>query len=234
MHERVRPGDWLWVEGPRNHFPVPEAHPLVFVAGGIGITPILSMVCEAADQGRQFVVHYGARTRTAMYAVDRLLEAAGSQRVTLWPQDETGLLDVDRLIGPGSAVVGCGPPQLLEALHRRCAHLSVPLSVERFVGTGEVRPASPAALERYQVFLARSEVTVEVTPGRSLLDAITAAGIVVPTSCREGVCGSCRTKVIAGTPDHRDHILGPGERAGGKVMMVCCGGSCSDRLELDL
>jgi ferredoxin-NADP reductase/nitrite reductase/ring-hydroxylating ferredoxin subunit len=233
VHERVTPGTRLRVRGPRHAFPLVDAGSYVFVAGGIGITPLLPMIERLAVSGADWTLLYGGRRRSSMAFCERL--ASFEDRVTLWPQDERGLLDLDALIAgvpPGAALYCCGPEPLIGALEERCATLPAgTLHVERF------RPR-PGALEgertEFEVVLARAGVSVTVAAEQSILDAVQAVGVEVPRSCREGICGTCETAVLEGEPDHHDSFLSDDERASGATMMVCCSRARSERLVLDL
>jgi ferredoxin-NADP reductase len=233
IHTRLRKGDLIAVRGPRNNFPLVAADEYVFVAGGIGITPLLPMIESVAAQGRPWTLVYGGRRAASMAFIDEL--ARHGDRVTLWPQDLRGLIDLDSLRGvprAGVAVYCCGPEALIEALESRCAMWPTgTLHVERF------RPR-PGNLEgedtAFEVVLDRSGISLTVGAGQSIVDAVEAAGVDVDTSCREGTCGTCETVVLDGDPDHRDSFLQPEERASGATMMICCSRSRSARLVLDL
>jgi ferredoxin-NADP reductase len=205
----------------------------VFIAGGIGITPMLPMVAAAEAAGSTWELLYGGRRRTSMAFVDEL--AAYGDRVTLWPQDEAGLLDLDALLGAPRAdtlVYACGPEPLLAAVEQRCAgwpHGA--LHLERF----SPKPmGEPVRAEAFEVVLERSGITVSVPPGRSIMTVVEEAGVAVVSSCAEGTCGTCETRVVEGLPDHRDSVLRDEERAANDCMMICVSRSCGDRLVLDL
>jgi ferredoxin-NADP reductase len=203
------------------------------IAGGIGITPLLSMVRQLDKGGADWRLLYGGRRRASMGFIDDLV--ALGERVTIWPQDSHGLLDLDTLLAApraGAVVYCCGPEALIAAVEARCA--SWPrgaLHIERF------RPR-PGALDgpstTFDVVAARSGVTVTVTPDQTIVEALERAGVVVPTSCREGTCGTCESYVLEGIPDHRDSFLLDDEKEENATMMVCCSRSLSDRLVLDL
>ena len=156
-------------------------------------------------------------------------------RVTVAPQDETGLLDLDSLLGtpqPDTLVYCCGPEPLLAAVEERClAWPARSLHLERF----SARPLSaPVRAEAFDVELARSELRLTIPPGRSILDVVEEAGVGVLSSCAEGTCGTCETGVLSGLPDHRDSVLTEEERVAGDCMMICVSRSCTERLVLDL
>lgn len=227
VHDHVTEGARLRMRGPRNHFALVPARRYLFVAGGIGITPILPMLGAVAD----WRLVYGGRTRESMAFRDEL--ARHGDRVTLLPQDEHGLLDVPSLLAEpdgDTAIYCCGPEPLLAAVAEASAHWPAgALHVERFTpveDTGDRRPI--------EVELARSGRTVSVPADCSILAAIEAAGVAVLSSCREGTCGTCETDVLDGVPDHRDSLLTDEERAAGDTMLICVSRAAGDRLVLDL
>jgi ferredoxin-NADP reductase len=233
VHDVLRPGDRVGVGGPRNNFPLVPAQRYLFVAGGIGITPVLPMLHTAALLGADWRLLYGGRRRASMAFLDRL--AAYGDRVQVVPQDEFGLLDLPAFLGEpdaGTRVYACGPAPLLAALETACAGWPPhALRTERFVAD---ELGAPARTTPFAVELARTGTTVTVAPGASVLEAVGAAGVEVLSSCRQGTCGTCETTVLAGRPDHRDSILDDDERAAGDCMYPCVSRSLDDRLVLDL
>ena len=151
------------------------------------------------------------------------------------PEDEFGLLDLRGFLGEprdGVKLYCCGPAPLLAAMEATCADWPpYALRTERFVADERSAPVRNAPFE---VELARTGTTVTVTPGDTVLDAVGSAGVDVLSSCRQGICGTCETTVLAGEPDHRDTLLDDDERAAGDCMYICVSRSCSDRLVLDL
>ena len=233
VHDRLQAGDTIRVRGPRNNFPLEPSPRYLFIAGGIGITPILTMIAAAEAAGAEWELVYGGRQRASMAFLDEL--AAYGDRVTVSPQDETGLLDLPSILGtprPGTLVYCCGPEPLLAAVEQNCrAWPAKSLHVERFAA----KPvAEPARAEAFEVHLAQSDLTLTVPPERSILDVVEEAGISVLSSCREGTCGSCEVNVVSGEPDHRDSVLDEDDRAANDCMMVCVSRSCGARLVLDL
>jgi ferredoxin-NADP reductase len=233
VHDRLRAGDTVRVRGPRNNFELVSSPRYLFIAGGIGITPILPMIAAATAAGADWHLLYGGRYRDSMAFTGEL--AAYGDRVTVAPQDETGLLDLDAYLGtpqPDTLVYCCGPEPLLAAVEERCrAWPPRSLHVERF----SARPlTAPVRAEAFDVELARSELRLTVPPDRSILDVVEEAGIGVLSSCAEGTCGTCETGVLSGLPDHRDSVLTEEERAAGDCMMICVSRSCTARLVLDL
>jgi ferredoxin-NADP reductase len=241
VHDSLPEGCAVRARGPRNHFALEPAGRYLFIAGGIGITPILPMIAAAEAAGTPWTLAYGGRTRASMAFRGELRSRYGD-RVVLQPQDERGLLDLDELLGEPSAgtlVYCCGPEPLLAAVESRCARWPEgALHVERFARRPaelEREPAGPAAVaEAFEVELARSGMLIRVSGDMSILRAVEAAGVQVLSSCTEGICGTCETAVLGGVPDHRDSLLTPAERAAGDTMMICVSRSATRRLVLDL
>jgi ferredoxin-NADP reductase len=234
VHDTLRPGDEVDFGGPRNHFRLEPASAYVFVAGGIGITPILPMLADATAAGVEWTLLYGGRTAASMAFTGEL--AAYGDRVTLWPQDRHGLLDLDRLLGTprvDTLVYACGPEPLLAAVEQRMtAWPAGALHLERFAAP--VVERDPADEHAVEVVLAESGRTVLVPPDRSVLEVLLEDGVDVLHDCQEGICGSCEVKVIEGEVDHRDHVLSEPERAANGCMMVCVSRACGPRLVLGL
>ncbi|MET8430453.1 PDR/VanB family oxidoreductase [Nocardia sp. NPDC004860] len=234
VHDKLEVGDSLEIGGPRNHFALGEASSYLFIAGGIGITPIKPMIAQVVSVGAPWKLLYGGRTRASMAFVDDLQDSYGD-KVVIHPQDEFGLLDVVAAVEDvpaGTAVYCCGPEPLLRAVEEAtCARPLLSLHVERF--SPRQAPADQPSGE-FDVELARSGDVVRVRAGESVLDALEQAGVAVEYSCREGTCGTCEVAVVSGTPDHRDSVLTDDERAAGDVMMTCVSRCLGSRLVLDL
>ncbi|MEV5015231.1 PDR/VanB family oxidoreductase [Streptomyces sp. NPDC053780] len=232
VHTKLRPGQTVRVAGPRNHFALEPAASYVFVAGGIGITPILAMARRAQRDGIPYRLVHGGRSRASM-AFGGELAALGGGRVMLVPQDELGHIDVAGTLAdlPADALVYCcGPEPLLRAVEEAAPAGQV--RTERFAApAAEVREGDDSA---FDVECRASGVTLRVEGGTSILEAAENAGLTVASSCRDGICGSCETRVLAGTPDHRDFLLSDTERATGETMMICVSRCASDRLVLNL
>lgn len=239
VHQNLHAGDLVIANRPRNNFRLADedAHS-VFIAGGIGITPIISMVQELRARSRTFTVYYSARTsRHAAFLglLDSLCndDPRCDLKVT-FDQEPGGVrLDLNEIVAnlPGEAhVYCCGPSGMLAAFEAVANSLSPErVHLERFSSAG------PKALEGgFQVNLARSHSSVFVEPGLSILDAIIKAGFNPPYSCKEGVCGTCEAAVLAGEPDHRDLVLTEDEKKTNRTMMICCSGSKSSSLTLDI
>jgi len=233
IHEKLRVGDLLQIEPPRNNFPLCEdAGTTLLLAGGIGITPMYCMWQRLVAAGNHVRLVYSCRSRKdALF----LAELAGRSEVQLHFDDENGgrVLDTASLLEgtPLDAhIYCCGPSPMLKAFERltagrpaECVH------VEYFVSTQE-----KATEGEFVVKLARAGTTIPVAAGQSVLTALRAAGINAPYSCEEGICGACEVAVLGGVPDHRDSVLSEAERATNSRMMICCSGSKTPELLLDL
>jgi ferredoxin-NADP reductase len=234
IHDQLQVGDVISVGEPRNNFEFREADEYLFVAGGIGITPLIPMIERVEVWQKPWTLLYGGRTRASMAFADTL-HARYPGRVSIRPQDECGLLDLAAAVdglATGGAVYCCGPEPLLTAMEATCTRRpDVGLHVERFV---------PKAFDDadtddgFDVELARSELTVRVGPGQSILDALLTAGVEVKFSCREGTCGTCEVAVCAGVPRHRDSVLTEHEQAANDAMMICVSRSRTAKLVIDL
>jgi ferredoxin-NADP reductase len=240
IHDTVLPRLEVGVRGPRNHFPLVEAQQYLFLAGGIGITPILAMARDASRRGVPWRLVYGGRTRATMAFVEELQDLPGGC-VEIHPQDERGLLPLDRLLGEieaGTAVYCCGPEPMVRAVEEISA-LRLPagtLHVERFSAASGPRVPPPAAedSDEFEVELRRSGVVLPVPADRTLLEVVRDVVPDAPYSCEEGFCGACETAVLEGVPLHNDTILTDQDRESCSMMMICVGRSRSPRLVLDL
>jgi ferredoxin-NADP reductase len=234
VHLHLRAGDRVDVRGPRNHFALEPAPRYLFVAGGIGITPLVPMVAAAAATGAEWELHYGGRTTASMAFRDELVAAHGS-RVRIYPEDETGLLPLVELLGdprPGTLVYCCGPESLLRAVEQACAAWPAgALHVERFAPKEQDEPVRS---DSFEVELAKSGLTLTVAPEQSILEVVEEAGVAVLSSCRSGTCGTCETDVLEGEVDHRDSLLNEEEQAANETMFICVSRAACPRLVLDL
>ena len=235
MYGRVRPGDRLVITPPVNTFTLAEdAAMSVLIAGGIGITPIWCMVQRLVALKRPWQLHYAVRGRGAAAFLDELQALDGNSVHVHVNADAGGqVLDVSAIVRqtPANAhLYCCGPTGMLEAFEtatRERPHGNV--HVEYFKAR-----ETPAITGSYTVVLAQSNQQVAVNTGQTILDALIAAGFDPVRSCSQGVCGTCEVRVLQGTPDHRDLVLTESERATNGTMMICCSGSKSEKLVLDL
>ncbi|MFD3873559.1 PDR/VanB family oxidoreductase [Streptomyces sp. NPDC058623] len=224
-HAQLVEGAELEVRAPRNRFELAPAPSYVFVAGGIGITPILPMLRAATASGADWTLLYGGRSRASMPFLPEL--AAYGDRVTVLPEDETGLPDLSPLaaLAPGTLVHCCGPEALMRAVTDAVADPAT-VRLERFA------PAAGGPARPFTVELARSGRTVEVAAHESTLTAVRRELPNTPYSCEQGFCGTCQHRVLGGEIDHRDGLLTDGERT--DSMLLCVSRAAADRLVLDL
>jgi ferredoxin-NADP reductase len=232
IHERTRPGDLVRASEPRNHFALVDAQSYLFIAGGIGITPIVPMIDEVSRQGKPWRLAYGGRKRDSLAFADSL-QRHGSA-VQLYPADETGRLPLDALLNPvheGCAIYCCGPESLIAAVEDWLGSRDRPAPhVERF----KPKPRDDSNARPFQVKLARSKTTLEIPADKAIIDVLELHNVFVPTSCREGTCGSCETRVLCGAIDHRDSLLSAEERQRQDTMMICVSRAAGDTITLDL
>lgn len=249
MFDEFRVGQLIEISAPRNNFALHAGPaPAVLIAGGIGITPILGMVRALAQTKRDWRLVYSVRTRAEAAFVTELeqLDAAQTDaaptdanptgsRFHLHVDDEQGgrFVDIGRIVteAPKDAhLYCCGPAPMLDQFEACCRSVEPGrVHIERFTAA-----ASPAQAGGFVVELAKSRRRVNVEPGQSIADALASAGISITVSCEQGICGTCETRVLAGRPDHRDSLLSAQEKAANDVMMICCSGSLSETLVLDL
>ncbi|MFJ5734991.1 PDR/VanB family oxidoreductase [Streptomyces microflavus] len=231
VHEQLQEGEEIEVRGPRNRFPLVEAEAYVFVAGGIGITPVLPMLRSLAARGADWRLLYGGRSRGSMPFLDEI-EKLGAEggRVTVVAQDEAGHPDTAAVladIAPGTAVYCCGPEPLMDAVTAALPE-GCTLHLERFSAAS----ADVADSGAFEVELHRSGRTVQVAAGQSVLAAVRAELPHVAYSCEQGFCGTCQQRVLEGEIDHRDELLTDDER--GDSMLICVSRCRGGRLVLDL
>jgi len=236
VHEQLRVGTQLQISQPRNNFALDtRASHSVLVAGGIGITPIYCMFRQLLALGRSAELIYCARSRAEAALVDEI-SGLGAKVLYHFNDEKGGLPDLASYLAGRPADTHfycCGPTPMLDAFEQTCERLGYPHAhIERF--TAAEVAASEDAQDSYSVELSKSGKTVSVEPGLNLLDVLLEAGCDIEYSCREGVCGSCETRVLEGDVDHRDGVLSKAERAANKSMMVCVSGCKSRRLVLDL
>jgi vanillate O-demethylase ferredoxin subunit len=236
VHDTIRAGDIITISAPHNNFMLREdAEHSVLIAGGIGITPLMSMVRRLVRLGRPWELFYAARTRTAAAFLDELaaLNPSGNLHIDFDDERAGRMFDLAAIVAGAPAhahLYCCGPLPMLEAFEQATAgRLAGHVHVEYFQAK-----EAPALAGGFEVRLAKSNRTIAIDPGKTILDAVLDAGVSANFSCSEGVCGTCETRVIEGIPDHRDLFLSPEEKAANKTMMICCSGSKSKTLVLDL
>jgi ferredoxin-NADP reductase len=236
IHGTALVGKRITVRGPRNHFGLVDGPRYLFLAGGIGVTPILPMLQQMRRTGRQWRLVYGGRSRRSMAFLHEIARY-DAPNVDIVAEDELGFPDFDRILKEAPAetlIYCCGPSAMIEVVQAACERHAATdrLHIERFVAAADAAPVDTSGAE-FEVELARTGLTLTVPPDRPLLQVLLDAIPTLLYSCEEGYCGTCEVQVLAGEPDHRDTVLTDEERADGK-MMVCVGRSKSARLVLDL
>ncbi len=233
VHDRLRVGQQLRVVGPRNNFGLASAESYLFIAGGIGITPILPMIAAAEEAGVPWRLLYGGARRVGMAFLGEL--DRWGDRITVFPEDEGPRMDLPTIVAdlaPGEHIYACGPSPMLEELEELCDPLpGQVLHLERFMA--KAREDTSATDEEISVLCRASDVELSVPADQTILEAMEAAGISWPNSCREGICGSCEAVVCEGVPDHRDSLLSPEEQEAGETLMVCVSRAQTPRLVID-
>lgn len=235
VHDEVRVGDVIVVGKPRNHFRMRTQSPFnLFVAGGIGVTPLLSMMKASTMRNEPWSLLYLGSARSTMAYLDELTDLH-RERVRLWESSESGRYDLDSIweeLPVGAVVYACGPESLLAALEDSAERHGrrEDVVVERFAPRAETHAPNTA----FDVELRSTGRVLRVPADRSVLDVINEAGAGVLSTCSEGTCGTCEVRVVSGVPEHRDSVLDPGERLANETMMVCVSRCREGRLVLDL
>jgi vanillate O-demethylase ferredoxin subunit len=239
MHEEVAAGALLRISAPKNHFALaPQAEHSLLLAGGIGITPLLAMAEALTAAGASFELHVCARSRARAAFHARLAAADFSSRVLCHFDDgaDAQKLDIGALLAgarPGTHLYVCGPKGFMDAVlgaARSGGWDEARLHFEFF--TGDIGASD--ADTPFQVQIASSGQIIDVSSSQTVTEALADAGVVVETSCEQGVCGTCLTRVLVGDPDHRDLFLTPAEKQRKDQMLPCCSRSHSPLLVLDL
>ncbi|ABR64564.1 Rieske 2Fe-2S domain-containing protein [Sinorhizobium medicae] len=236
MHETVREGDLLAISEPRNNFPLRrDAVRTIFVAGGIGVTPLLAMAQALKNQNLDYEFHYFAQNQEQLAFPEKTALLGEALKPHLGFLPETTAAKLKEILSgyrPDMHVYLCGPGPMLEAARRIAADLGWPetaVHFEYFKNTNTIDDSSS-----FEVALARSCVTLQVTAGKTILETMREAGIDMPSSCEQGACGTCLATVIEGEPDHQDVYLNDAERKSGTKIMTCVSRARSARLVLDL
>jgi tetrachlorobenzoquinone reductase len=234
VHESIRAGTIVPTSPPRSTFSfVEDGKPAVFIAGGIGVTPFLSMAQRATRIDLNWKLYAAVRMRAELPILSPVRSLG--ERIATHVDDEHDGRPIDlaaivRSVTPDTHLYCCGPAPMLEAFEQETASRESKYNhIERFTNH-----APAGAVSGYTVHLARSGLTVRIESGQTIVEALRNEGIQVTTSCEQGVCGSCETRIVAGRPDHHDVILTDDEKASNKTMMICCSGSLDDVLVLDL
>jgi vanillate O-demethylase ferredoxin subunit len=236
MHDLVQAGDELTIGPPRNLFAlVPGAHDSLLLAGGIGVTPILSMAWSLHAQGAPFRMHYYTRSRARTAFHDDLHGAPFTESAAVWFDDAgakgPAVPELLRAVSSGAHVYACGPAGFLDYVRRSAQEAGLApecLHIEAFGSA----PMAPGAA--FEVRLRQSGRSIEVGEEQTVVQALAAHGVAIPVSCEQGICGTCITRVCGGLPDHRDQYLTDEEHARNDQFTPCCSRSLTPILELDL
>ncbi|WP_233855679.1 PDR/VanB family oxidoreductase [Paraburkholderia sp. HD33-4] len=236
MHDAVNEGDAIRIGVPRNHFPLARDHakPLL-LAGGIGVTPILCMAEHLAAMGAAFDMHYCARSKSRAAFVERIAASPWAHNVQYHFDDEHGMLDLNALLTDAEAdrhLYVCGPQGFMNAVLDTARSLGWSDDRLHYEYFAAAQPAGDGA--SFDVRLARSGRVVSIAADCTVTQALAAAGVEVPVSCEQGICGTCVTRVLEGEPDHRDLFLSPQEQARNDQFLPCCSRAKSRVLVLDL
>ncbi len=238
LHDDLAEGDMLHIGLPRNHFPVTDGPPALLLAGGIGVTPILSMAEHLHAVGQPFEMHYCGRSASLMAFLDRLAASpfAASVRIHLDDGPSSQRLDLPAvLVGAvsGSHLYVCGPTGFMDWVIAEARQAGWPDTViHREYFTGAV--ADETDDQPFEIEIASSGQVLTVPTGTRAIDVLAEAGFPVETSCEEGVCGTCVTRVLSGEVDHRDLFLTDGEKAANREFTPCVSRASCARLVLDL
>ncbi len=229
-------GETLRASPPKNDFALGGGDsPVVLIAGGIGITPMISMATALKASGRPYVLHYAVRNQGAAAFADRLAQQHGDNLCLHLDDAAGGPLDLAGIVAradDAAHVHVCGPKPMIEALRELAVGAGYPkdhIHFELFDA-----PADQDDDTAFEVELASSGAVYTIPPGRSIIDVLEEAGEDLMYDCQRGDCGICQTDVLEGTPDHRDVVLSDEEHASGKVMQICVSRARTPRLKLDL
>ncbi len=235
LHEGVREGDILRIGQPRNQFRLaPDAPHHLLLAGGIGVTPLVSMAHALHALGASFTLAVFARSAPHLALKSVLEQAPWRERVQLHFDDAPSPTNAAALIAQapaGAHVYFCGPEGFMTHVRESCAGWPAErVHFEYF--SAPTSTAKPAAAQGFEVLLARRQQRLHVAPGKSIAHVLQGAGVVVDTVCEQGICGSCLTPYLDGAPDHQDVCMTEAERA--THVAICCARSHSPTLTLDL
>jgi vanillate O-demethylase ferredoxin subunit len=235
MHEQIRTGAALTISTPRNHFPLTDAPHSVLLAGGIGITPLLAMAETLSAQGAQFELHYCTRSAERTAFRERILGSPFAAQARFYHDNEQQL-NLPALFASLSAdthVYFCGPAGFIDHVKSTAVLADWPGSQLHLEYFGAA-PVESDGDQPFEVNLKSSGNCYTIPPGVSVLRVLSDAGVFVPASCEQGVCGTCLTRVLDGVPDHRDLYLTEAEQAANDLFAPCCSRSKSPTLLLDL
>lgn len=241
IHQKLKVGDMLTVSTPRNNFPLLDVDEYCFVAGGIGITPMLSMIHWCVANNKKWRLYYAVRNRQRAAFYEYLSNVEQKQNIHFHFNDENeALLDLDQIVQSATAnehIYCCGPNPLMLALKDTAAHMGDRVHFEWFSAptiAATHHQEGDAQGSDFTVKLAQSGHEIIVRSEQSILEAIEEQGIEIPFSCRAGICRACECKVLNGEPEHLDAILSESEKQSNQSMLICVSRSRSKVLELDI
>lgn len=239
IFDRVHVGQTLVISRPRNNFKLVSAERYVLIAGGIGITPIVSMARKLAREEKPFVLHYCTRSVERTALLDEVIQLcpAGSLHIYHDGGNPKNGADLDAILGPVSPdahLFYCGPGGLMQVIAEKVRHWAPGhVHAEHFaVPTASKEATDASSASSFEVVLASTQESFKVPEDKSILDVLRVNGYDIPSSCEVGLCGTCRVRYLEGTPDHRDLVLQDDEKA--QELLVCCSRSLSKTLVLDL
>ncbi len=239
MHDDIQEGDLINISMPRNHFPIePLAKQHILLAGGIGVTPILCMAEQLSHDGADFIMHYCSRSESRAAYRERIAGSRFAHRAYFHYDDGAAeqKLDLKRVLGRADSrkhLYICGPTGFLDFVRNSAKEAGWPDANVHFEYFG-AEVAASTVTDSFQVKIASSGVVVRVNPDESIVEVLAQHGVTIPVSCEQGVCGTCLTGVLEGTPEHLDHYLTDEERADNDQILLCCSRSKSPLLVLDL
>ena len=234
MHDRLKVGDELSISEPLNNFGLDNSdHDVIFLAGGIGITPIISLYARSRYERREAKIVYCGRTREEMAYVGETRHLAGDDLILHVDSESGGFFDIPQFLfhcHPRQRLYICGPAPFMNAIIETAIRMEWShnrIHIEQF-------GAPSSSGKGFEIVLRRAGKTLFVPEGRSILDILEGAGIGVFQACRRGDCGACQVAVLEGEIDHRDHFLSASERETGRVLQACVSRATGSRLTLDL
>jgi ferredoxin-NADP reductase len=234
VHRKLRAGELVTVSAPRNNFPLVDAQRYIFVAGGIGVTPLIPMMRQASGRGRPWTLLYCNKRDADAPFLDEIRALGGE--ISLHSSEAGTRLDVEAQLATvqiGAMIYCCGPERLMMAVEE--ATVAWPQDAVRFEWFAPRSRSAEDASGSFEVVCNISGATLTVPEGRSVLEILNEAGIEVACSCQQGICGTCETRVVSGEVDHRDSILSSTERAANQTMMTCVSrAKAGSRLVLDI
>ncbi len=242
LHEVLRVGDVLTISEPRNSFALKEsASHSIFIAGGIGITPLWSMAQRLSQIGAPWTIYYSAQAPERAAYVERLSSLASDAGGTIHLNFDGGqrdrMLNLQKIVDsspPDADLYCCGPIPMLRAFEAACEGRNPDTVHREYFAAPASAQAEKGSEEEFIVVLSKSNKTVTVGPTTTILDAVLNAGVEVAYSCMAGICRACETNVLGGLPDHQDLVLSDSERDSGATMMICCSRAKTTELILDL